>query len=171
MSQDADRPLLARNTAEIGFAAIVFALGAVLVAGARQLDTGWDDFGPQAGYFPLRIGLVLMAASLLIGVLAWRASRDGSGVAGEDFVGPTALRRMVLFYLPLVGLVAGTLTIGVYAAAFLYLVVATGVVGRVDWRRTLAVATAAPVLLFLLFERLFKAPLPKGPLEALLGLS
>lgn len=166
MSTDGDRPLLTRRIAETGFAAITFALGATLVAGARALDTGWDDFGPQAGYFPLRIGLVLMAASLAVGVLALR-----TGATGEAFVGRIELRRMVLFFLPLVGLVAATLTIGVYAGGFLYLLVALGLVGRVPWPRTLAVATGAPVLLFLLFERAFKAPLPKGPLEALLGLS
>jgi len=36
---------------------------------------------------------------------------------------------------------------------------------------TAAVALGLPLVLFMMFERWFKTPLPKGPLESLLGLN
>jgi hypothetical protein len=42
--------------------------------------------------------------------------------------------------------------------------------GRYSWGLTLAVAIAVPVLAFLMFEKWFLVPLPKGPIEELFGL-
>jgi hypothetical protein len=42
--------------------------------------------------------------------------------------------------------------------------------GHFGWRVTAAVALMVPVAFFLVFERWFLVPLPKGPLENLLGL-
>ena len=42
--------------------------------------------------------------------------------------------------------------------------------GRYGWALTLAVAIGVPVLAYLMFEKWFLVPLPKGPIEDLLGL-
>jgi hypothetical protein len=60
--------------------------------------------------------------------------------------------------------------LGFYPAIALYVVVAVGLVGGVAWRTTLAIALLLPAGLFVVFERLFRMPLPKGPLGPLLGL-
>ena len=41
--------------------------------------------------------------------------------------------------------------------------------GRYTWVLTLGVAIAVPLIAFLLFERWFLVPLPKGPIEEMLG--
>ena len=41
--------------------------------------------------------------------------------------------------------------------------------GGFGWAATLGVSVAAPITFFLVFERWFLVPLPKGPLERLLG--
>jgi hypothetical protein len=41
--------------------------------------------------------------------------------------------------------------------------------GRFRWYGAAAVAFGVPLALFLVFERWFLVPLPKGPLEAMLG--
>jgi hypothetical protein len=42
--------------------------------------------------------------------------------------------------------------------------------GRYNFGLTLGVAIGVPVLAFLMFEKWFLVPLPKGPIEELLGL-
>ena len=70
---------VSRRGAEIGFALLTLIVGAVMLAGVRELETGWDDGSPQAGYFPLRIGLVIVVASLVNLLLAVKRSRHKRG--------------------------------------------------------------------------------------------
>ena len=42
-------------------------------------------------------------------------------------------------------------------------------IGREPVWRAVLVGLAVPIVIFLLFERWFLVPLPKGPLEAMLG--
>lgn len=165
MSDVPQRPVLPRKPAEIAFALLLALVGGAVIAGAREMDTGWGGSGPEAGYFPLRIGLVLVVASLAVLVReALRPAGDGvllGGIGGG---------RLALFVLPLVALIAVVPWIGFYLAAFAYLLVAIGLVGRVRWGRTLAIAVGTPLVLFVAFEYAFRAPLPKGPLGPLLGM-
>ena len=43
-------------------------------------------------------------------------------------------------------------------------------VGRENRFKALAVGVAVPLVLFMMFERWFLVPLPKGPIESMLGL-
>lgn len=135
-----------------------------MIVGAREMETGWSRSGPEAGYFPLRIGiLIVLAASA---VLVREAFKSG----GQGFVSRPAALNMALFAVPLIGLIAATPWIGIYLAAASYLGVAIGLVGRVHWARTLTIAVLTPTAMFALFEFAFRTPLPKGPLGPLLGL-
>ena len=51
----------------------------------------------------------------------------------------------------------------------LYLGFYMRLVGRHSWVSTLGLSVSIPVLTFVIFERWFLVPLPKGPLEAWLG--
>ncbi len=64
MSDEAPDGILSRRTAEIGFALLLLGFGAAIVVGARELETGWGSSGPEAGYFPFRIGLLIVAAAI-----------------------------------------------------------------------------------------------------------
>jgi hypothetical protein len=78
-------------------------------------------------------------------------------------------RRLVIFALPVLGLVGVALVLGIYVAAALYLLFALGFVARHPLPATIGVSVGAPLLLFVLFEIVFRTPLLKGPLEALFG--
>jgi hypothetical protein len=41
--------------------------------------------------------------------------------------------------------------------------------GRYDWPLVAAVSLGVPLAVFLIFEKWFLLPLPKGPIEAYLG--
>jgi hypothetical protein len=43
-------------------------------------------------------------------------------------------------------------------------------IGRYGWLLTLAISISLPVIIYVTFEMWFLVPLPKGPIEDLLGL-
>jgi hypothetical protein len=157
--------LLTRKAAEIAFAAGLLAFGAMMIVGAREMETGWDRSGPEAGYFPLRIGILLVGTSLVI--LVRECLRPNGGQA---LIGRKGGANAALFALPLVALVAAVPWIGLYLAAAAYLLIAIGAVGRAPWRQAVAVALLTPTAMFALFEFAFRTPLPKGPLGPLFGM-
>jgi hypothetical protein len=156
---------MSRKTAEIGFAMVLFSFGAAVVYGTLELETGWSRSGPEAGYFPLRIGLMIMvAAAVIMGMQVVRTGPAGSLISGRSAT------NIALFALPLLALIANIPLLGLYLAAALYLLGSIGLIGRVGWRTAAAAAVAAPLTLFVLFEFVFRTPLPKGPLGPLLGM-
>jgi hypothetical protein len=147
---------LSRRAAEVGFALFAIAVAATIMLGARELDTGWSRSGPEAGYFPFRVGLLLAAAAAIVLVRALLARDASPGLVTGAQAG-----RMARFALPLAAFAVLAPMLGFYPV---------GLVGRVSWRTTIAIALLLPAGLFVVFERLFRMPLPKGPLGPLLGL-
>lgn len=159
--------MIRRRQLELAAAAVVFVLGALAVAGALEHETGWMTDGPQAGYFPFRLGLILLGASLLIALQAWRDSLRG----GQVILTRDGLVRMAWFVLPLVAYVGIAQVLGLYLATALYLGLMLRAVGHHPWRSVVLVALAVPVCSWVLFEIWFTVPLLKGPVETWLGLA
>ncbi|MFC3123663.1 tripartite tricarboxylate transporter TctB family protein [Pseudoroseomonas globiformis] len=152
---------------ELIFAGLVFLVGATGVYGATALDTGWGANGPQAGFFPFRVGLILMAASALVMAQAV-ASRAALGhIAITDRAG---MKRVLGFGLPIIGLVLLAQWLGLYVAMALYLLFTIRFTGKRPWHTALGVALGVSIVTFLVFESWFQVPLLKGPLEIMLGL-
>lgn len=138
--------------------------GGVVVAGALQHDIGWGPTGPGAGYFPLRIGALLIVAAAL---LVLRAAVAGG--AGR-FAEPGALRRVALLFLPTAAFGLAIAPAGAYLPMALYLLWMARSQGRARWPVALGFALLVPLCFFLLFETWLSVPLPKGPLEEALGI-
>jgi putative tricarboxylic transport membrane protein len=161
----AAKGIVSRKTAELAFAALILIYGVILIIGALEMETGWGSSGPEAGYFPLRIGILIILAALA--VLAKEAIRPG---AAQRLVDPKAASNIILFALPLLALIAITPWAGLYLSAAGYLAVSIGLVGGVRWPKTFAISVLTTLAMFLLFEFAFRTPLPKGPLGPLLGM-
>ncbi|WP_270936196.1 tripartite tricarboxylate transporter TctB family protein [Falsiroseomonas oryzae] len=140
------------------------AFGGVVIAGALQHDVGWGPTGPGAGYFPLRIGLLLVGVALLLAL-----THALAGVAGR-FAEPGAMRRVGALLLPTVVFGAAIAPLGAYVPMTLYLLWMARVQARARWPVALAVALGTPAAFFLLFETWLTVPLAKGPLEEALGI-
>ncbi|WP_431283601.1 tripartite tricarboxylate transporter TctB family protein [Humitalea sp. 24SJ18S-53] len=151
---------------ELGFAALIFLIGVGGLIGSQELDTGWQSNGPQAGFFPFRVALILMAASVLVALQAWRA-RAAHSVAITDQAGA---RRVLSFALPIIGLVALSQWIGLYLGMLVYLIGTIRWQGGRPWMTSIAIGVVFTVVVFLVFEKWFQVPLLKGPLEIMLGL-
>ncbi len=159
------------KTVDVVTAIIIFLLGVVVIVESWRLGARWGDDGPQAGYFPFYIGLLLCISSVANFVNALRTP------GGLSFVSVVSLKMILAVLIPTtvyVGLIAGVGPIpgiGIYVASVLFIALFMKWLGKYGWMQTIAVSIAVPVVFFLLFEVWFKVPLPKGPLEAALGLN
>jgi hypothetical protein len=156
--------VLNRRWAEILFSVITGAIGVAVIKGALEMDVGWTSSGPDAGYFPFRVGLIILAASIVNLV-----QRGFLTPAEGDYISRKDAGAMALFFVPLVGLAIGSLWLGLYLAIALYLILAIGWIGKVAWHKTLGIALGASIALYVTFEFIFRLPLPKGPLGPLFG--
>lgn len=165
MASDPQRPAASTRSVEIAVAAGLLAAGALVIWDSIRVGIRWADDGPQAGYFPFYVGLLLAFSSAwTLGGALWRRG------AASTFVTAGALRAIATMLVPTIVYVAILAWLGLYVASFLYIAFFMVWIGRYSWQRSLGVAASVSVTAFLLFEIWFKVPLPKGPLEAALGL-
>jgi hypothetical protein len=161
----ADRPVARIRTVDLVVSLVLLALAALLGADSWRIGSSWASDGPQAGYFPFYLSLIMALASLygiLTSVLGGRSERS-------TFVTAEQLGRVMKVFVPIVIFCLLTQFLGLYFASFL-------LVGGFMWRMglirpavsllTAAIFTGA---LFLVFEIAFNVIMPKGPLEAALG--
>lgn len=151
------------RTIDLITAALIMALGAVVIADSLRLGAGWGTDGPKSGFFPFWLGTVLVLTSGALLVQAWRR-----GVA-KPFVSRARLRPVLIVLLPAMGLVVFTQIVGLYVASALYIGGYMRGVGAHRWSTVVLVAIGIPLLTFIVFEQYFLVPMPKGPLEAWLG--
>ena len=138
-------------------------LGGVVIYDAVRLGIGWGLEGPGSGFFPFWLAVIMVVTSTAILVEAGR--RAGR----RPFVTRAAAGPVLAVLAPAVGMVVATQAIGLYVAAAFYLALYMRWVGRHAWPLTVGLAVGIPVVTFLIFERWFLVPMPKGPLEAWLG--
>jgi hypothetical protein len=161
-----ERALVSRTTMEIATALATCGLGVAVMWGAIEHDIGWGDSGPAAGYFPFRIGVLIVLGSLANFVLAiWRRSEERS-----VFLTRERGKRVLSFALPILAFVIISLWLGLYVGAILYLFFVMVFQGGYGPLVALGVALAVAVVMRLIFPMWFKVPLLTGPLEAMLGL-
>ncbi len=170
MSQDehdVSPPAATTRTLELVVAGAAFLFGCVVVGDSLRLGAGWADDGPQAGYFPFYVGLAICIGSLFA---AFGALRNRHA-ATATFVTRAQLKRILAMLVPAVIYAVAIAFAGIYVASVVFL--AYFMARHGDHRKWVvaAVAIGLPVVLFLMFEIWFRTPLPKGPLEALLGLA
>ncbi len=159
-------PFLSRFVVETAFALFTGAFGILIIKGALEFSVGWGDIGPEPGYFPFRVGILICLASLVN--LVWAFIRHRT-LAADTFLTAEQTRCVAAFAIPVVVLVGVTAVLGLYVATALYLLFTVGFIGRHRPSVTIALAVGTPVILFVLFEYVFLTPLLKGPLEHLLG--
>jgi len=167
MSEGENRPAFRHKSAEIAVAALFFLLGAVVVWDSVRLGARWAEDGPQAGYVPFYIGLIVCLASAVNLVLAVLSKRDGD----KTFVQVGQLKLVLVVLIPSAIYVALVGWTGIYVASAVFVAFFMRWLGKYPWWKVAAVSIGNSVVFFLIFEIWFKVPLPKGPFEALLGLN
>ena len=151
------------RTADLTTALALMAISALVVWDALRLGIGWGTDGPQSGFFPFWLAVLVVACAACIAVKAVRRAR------GAPFIRREQIEPVLKALVPAVAFVLLTGLVGLYVAAGLYLGVYMRWIGRYSWAAILVLALAFPVITFLVFEKWFLVPMPKGPLEAWLG--
>ena len=164
-----ERAVGSMRTWELVVAGMFFAFGALVAWDSRRIGNAWAEDGPQAGYFPFYIGVIICISAVAIALAAL-----GSGAKGaRPFVNRSQLTMVVTVMAPSVVYVAlirnPLFSLGIYEASAIFIAFFMRFLGKYPWPRVAAVSLGVPFVFFLMFEVWFKVPLPKGPLEALLG--
>jgi putative tricarboxylic transport membrane protein len=152
------------RTVDAVVAAIMVAVGGVVMWDSARVGASWADDGPQAGYFPFYVGGIILISSLANLVIALA----GKGPGGT-FVERGQLVSVLKVLIPAILFVAAIGWLGIYVSAALYIAIFMAWLGKYKPWIIAPVAIGVPIVLFFLFDIWFLVPLPKGPLEAALG--
>lgn len=165
-----------RFHAEIVTACLTGALGIAAVIGATELGWRWSERGPQPGYFPFYVGLILLGASLWNMGSAFvrhrRAMAEGlEGAAVEEpFLDRDKVKRLGGFLGAMLAFVVATMWLGIYIGSAGYITYSAWRKGGYPLLLSLAIGFGFSVSLYVIFEVIFKIPLLKGPIEPMLGI-
>jgi hypothetical protein len=149
---------------EASVAALIAVFGGVVIVGSIQSGIGWSAEGPRAGFFPFYIGLFIVAASA---INLWNALQGDPKVLFAEWV---QLRHVFSVVIPTAVYVGAMPFFGLYVSSAVFIAYFMRRLGKYRWLTALAVALGTPLVAYIVFERWFLVPLPKGPLEDWLGL-
>src|SRR3979409_2438015 len=163
---EADSPALTNvRVVEITVSLLLMALAATLGFDNWRTGIAWDSTGPQAGYFPFYLSVILAGASLYGLVTAFLARKEVS----ETFVTRAQLRRVMAVFVPMLLFCLAMQFLGLYVASFLLIAAFMRVVGKIAVWKSLLTSFVFPAVMFVTFDIAFDVIMPKGPLEAALG--
>lgn len=165
MSHSSDSTaLVGTRWVELGLALFTTLIGAVVMFGSVEQGIGWGDSGPEPGYFPFYIGLLLSAASVGNGVLTvvrWQA-------LSLSFVSCSAFKQVLSVFIPIALFVGAMPFTGIYVASACF-------IAWFMWRDKVrvkpygkwligTVSLGAVLASYLIFALWFKVPLDAGPM-------
>jgi putative tricarboxylic transport membrane protein len=144
---------------EIGVAIAMIAFGAAVIAGSLQVGIGWGAEGPKSGFFPFYLGVSIILASVMNLIAA--IAQDPHKV----FADWSQLVSVLSVVIPTAVYVVAVPYTGIYAASLVLVAVFMMWLGRYGVAMSAAVSIGVTVPTYLMFEKWFLVPLPKGPIE------
>jgi putative tricarboxylic transport membrane protein len=164
-ASDDDRPIVKSRSVDIVVLLLLLALAGLLGWDSARVGNSWADDGPQAGYFPFYLSM-LMGAACLYGLVRHLGA---SGASSEGFINRHQLVRVMQVFAPTLGFVIATEFLGLYVASFLLVAGFMLWIGRIALWKSLLTSFLFTAAMFLTFEIAFNVIMPKGPLEAAFG--
>jgi len=158
--------VVSKRAVDVAVSLVLLALAGLLGFDNWRTGAGWDATGPQAGYFPFYLSIILAAAALYGLVkefMAWRKER------GETFVAAEQLRRVMQVFVPTLVFCIVTQWLGIYVASFLLIAGFMIWIGRIAAWKSILTALIFSAAMFVTFDVAFDVIMPKGPIEGLFG--
>lgn len=155
---------ITQRSAELGVGALTFLFGLVVLYGSLKVGIGWSSDGPQAGFFPFYVALFILGGSVIN--LASALREDRNAIASEW----SQLRQVLKVLVPTAIYCFLVEPLGIYVTSIALIAVFMKWLGKYSWPLTIAISVGVPAAFYFVFEKWFLIPLPKGPIEALLGL-
>ncbi len=163
---EADSPsVVDTRTIEIAVSLLLLALAVALGYDNWRTGIAWDSTGPQPGYFPFYLSVILGGASLY-GLVTTLVAR---GAAAETFVSRAQLRRVMLVFVPTALFCLAVQYLGIYVASFVLIAGFMRLVGKIALWKSLLTAFLFTAIMFVTFDLAFDVIMPKGPFEAAFG--
>jgi putative tricarboxylic transport membrane protein len=148
------------------FIAVCFmAAASVVMWDSQRVGTAWVSDGPQAGYFPFYIGLIMFISGLGVLLQAFLTKKPNLAT----FVEKGQLWSVLRVLIPAAIYVGLIPYLGLYVSAAIFIIVFMMWIGKYSILWAIPIAVGVPMFLFVLFEIWFLIPLPKGPVENALG--
>jgi hypothetical protein len=160
-----EKPAFKERGPELAVAALLMLIAGLVIKDSLRVGMDWADDGPRAGYFPFYIGLLLLASSatvFLSTLLTW-------GKNHAEFAEREQLATVFAMLIPMTVYIIAMVWLGIYLPSALLIGYFMRRYGKFGWLPAISVSLAVPVAFFIVFERWFLVPLPKGPIENLLG--
>lgn len=156
---------LSKRVLELIVAGAFIAVSGVVIQDSLRVGASWASDGPEAGYFPFYVGLLMLIASVITFAQNLRPTPEGA----ETFVERTQLKLVLQVLIPTIVFVVAIGYLGIYLAGGIFIGYFMFVLGKYKPISILPVILGVPLALFVLFEIWFLVPLPKGPIETWLG--
>jgi putative tricarboxylic transport membrane protein len=144
---------------EIGVTLFIALFGLIVVIGSLQAGISWGAEGPKAGFFPFYVGLAILISSAVNLLNVLRA--DNPGLFAEW----SQLRQVMSVVIPATIYTIAIGYIGLYISSMVFIAWFMRWLGKYSWPMVAAIAIGMPVVVYIVFERWFLVPLPKGPVE------
>jgi putative tricarboxylic transport membrane protein len=166
-NEDPSGGVVSNRTMNVAVALTLMAVATVVMVSSYRLGAGWaKNVGPDSGYFPFYVALIMFITSgvTLLQNLVVRRTGDGG-----MFIAHGELIMVLQVLVPMTIFVVLSIYIGIYISMALFIGFFMIWHGRYSLYQTIPVAIGVPIVLFIVFEIWFLVPLPKGPFEAWLG--
>ena len=150
---------LSHRSVEIGVAIAMIVFGAVVIVGSLHVGIGWGAEGPKSGFFPFYLGIAIIAASLINLIGVWNEPRR------QIFAEWQQLMQVLSVVIPTAVYVCVIPYGGIYLSSLLLIAAFMIWFGRYGVALSAAVSVGVVVATYLMFEKWFLVPLPKGPIE------
>ncbi len=159
--------MISRRALELATAVLTGSFGVAVVVSSLDNGIGWSSAGVDSGTFPFLTGLVIVLGSLynLARGLLPAVTLANVPVA----ITSTELRRLAGLFVPAAIFVAAIPLLGMYLASALYIFAVLAIPRHQSLLRSLAMAAATALALYVVFERMFQVSLPHGALAAAFG--
>ena len=162
---DDSPPVTTTRAVEVVTYLLLLALAMLLGFDNWRSGMGWAKDGPQSGYLPFYLCVILAGAALYgLGVAFLRRTN-----VAKTFVTRDQLRRVMQVFVPTFLFVLLMQWLGLYVASFLLVAGFMRIIGRIALWKSLLTSFLFAIIMFVTFQIAFDVIMPKGPLEAAFG--
>jgi putative tricarboxylic transport membrane protein len=152
------RGFLTIRTVEIVVCLLLLGLAALVVSEGLRLGAGWNERGPQSGFFPFGLALVMGIGLVAVVVEAWREPETR-----PFFEAPEEWIDLLKVGVPSGLAILLTPSLGLYITSGLYVFAFMAWYGRYAWRWALLGGVLVPAVLYLLLRYGFNIGMPMSP--------
>lgn len=150
---------ISRRTSELATSLVAGAIGAIVCYGSLENGIAWDSSGPQPGYFPFYVGVLIIFGSACVALQSLIKGHDGA----DAFLDGERLKSIISFFLPIVGFVIVSVFLGLYIGMAIYTFYSMYWPGRMKLHNSIITTVIVVAVNWVIFEILFMVPLLKGP--------